>query len=168
MFIRSKQAAASGQRQSQDLFKEVGRALTSTDGISGTFRFAVVVATLVAVTLGGIMGGLGQLSEATVAADPRTQARLRADALARFTSVTRALDGTALNPGVVGYYDPYKGVIVATNMAWLASTVQDIVDGVGLLQRSLSDPLRHPSIQAAIRQFDKAFAQISSKKVLEG
>jgi hypothetical protein len=116
----------------------------------------------------GIMAGLGQLSEATVAGDPRTRARLRADALARFTGVARALDGATLNQGPVGYYDPDKGVTVATGTGWLAAADQDIVDGVALLQQSLTGPTPDPWIEAATREFDKAFAQISSKKVMEG
>jgi hypothetical protein len=123
---------------------------------------------LEATVKGGIMAGLGQLSEATVAGDERTRARLRADALARFTDVAKALGRTAVTPGAVGYYDPDKGVTVETDTAWLASADQDIVDGVGLLQRSIEDPEPSPWRAAAMRQFDKAFAQISTKKVMEG
>lgn len=115
-----------------------------------------------------IMAGLGQLSGATVAGDERTRARLRAEAVARFTDAAKALDGAALSPGVVGYYDPDKVVTVATDTKWLASADQDIADGIGLLQQSLGGPDPVPWREAAMRQFDKAFAQISTKKVFEG
>jgi hypothetical protein len=115
-----------------------------------------------------IMAGLGQLSEATVAGDERTRARLRAEALAQFTDAATALDGTALSPGAVGYYDPDKGVTIATDTAWLASADHDIVDGIGLLQQAAIDPRPDPWRQAATDQFDQAFEQISTKTVMEG
>lgn len=117
---------------------------------------------------GGILGGLGQLSEASVAGDPRVAERLRADALAQFTAAARELGRNELMAGPVGYYDPDKGVAVVAPTEWLASADQDIVDGIGLLQRSFTDPEPSPWRTAAMRQFDKAFKQIAIKKAFEG
>jgi hypothetical protein len=123
---------------------------------------------LEAVIKGDLMAGLGHLSAATVAGDDRTRARLRAEALARFAHAARALGGSTLSPGPVGYYDPDKGVTVVTGTAWLAAADQDLVDGVTLLQRVAGDPSPDPWKQAAMEQFDQALAQISAKKVIAG
>lgn len=117
---------------------------------------------------GGIMAGLGQLSEATVAPDARTRDQLRADALAQFSSAARALGGLGLRAGPVGYYNPDKGVTVTTGAAWLNAADQDIVDGIGLLQSSFGTTRPQGLVASAVAEFDQAFAQISAKKALAG
>ena len=107
---------------------------------------------------GGITAGLGKLSEAHVATDPRTRDRLRAEALAHFTAASRALGRASLEAGPVGYYDPEKDATVETGSEWLAAADQDIVDGITLLQRS--------AVEAAVVQFDEAFQEISTKKAI--
>jgi hypothetical protein len=115
---------------------------------------------------GGIVAGLGTLSQAHVATDPRTRARLRAEALAQFTAATRALGRAGLRPGPVGYYDPAKDATVETGAAWLAAADEDIADGIGLLQRALAEPDPTPWVEAAAAQFDEAFQEISTKKAI--
>ncbi len=117
---------------------------------------------------GGIMAGLGQLSEASVTTDPRTRDRLRVDALAQFTSAARALGGLGLRSGPVGYYDPDNRTTVAADTPWLAAADKDIVNGIQALQRSFAEPEPEPWITTSAAAFDKAFAEISSKQVAKG
>lgn len=117
---------------------------------------------------GGITAGLGALSEAHVATDPRTRDRLRAEALAHFTAASRALGRASLSAGPVGYYDPAKDATVETGSEWLAAADQDVVDGIALLQEALARPGQVPWLEAAVAQFDEAFQEISTKKAIGG
>jgi hypothetical protein len=83
---------------------------------------------------GGVMEGLNQLSEASVAPDERTKAALQARALESFTGAARALDGSALKPGPASAFDPDKGRAFAIDAPWLDAAQADISEGISLLQ----------------------------------
>jgi hypothetical protein len=113
-----------------------------------------------------VIAGLTALSQASVATDPRTAAKLRADALAQFTTAARNLGATTAAAGDVGYFDPDKGVTVVAAAPWLSAADKDIVGGLTLLQRSFTDPEPAPWRQRAAQQFDKAFKEISTKQAI--
>jgi hypothetical protein len=116
---------------------------------------------------GGLMDGLDQLSEASVAADERTKAALQAQALESFTGAARALDGTALKPGPASAFDPDKGRAFAIDAPWLDAAQADISEGISLLQAGFCDPKDpQPWARRAMEKFNKAFTEIATKKAI--
>ena len=115
---------------------------------------------------GGLMEGLDQLSQASVAPDERTAAALRARALDSFTGAARGLSGAALRPGPASAYDPSTGRDFPIDAPWLDAAQADIAAGMDALQQSFEDPLPFPSKQLAARLFDKAFTEIATKKAI--
>ena len=115
---------------------------------------------------GGLMEGLDQLSQASVARDERTAAALRAQAMDSFTGAARDLSGAALRPGPASAYDPSTGRDFPIDAPWLDAAQADIAAGMDALQQSFEDPLPYPSKQLAARLFDKAFTEIATKKAI--
>jgi hypothetical protein len=115
---------------------------------------------------GGLMEGLNQLSEASVAADEGTAAALQARALESFTEAARGLDGATLLPGVASAFDPDSGREFAIDAPWLDAAQADIAEGMAARQRSLDDPQPEPWKQYAARKFNEAFTELSTKKAL--
>jgi len=116
--------------------------------------------------LGGLMEGLDQLSQASVARDERTAEALRAAAMDSFTGAARDLGGATPRPGPASAYDPATGRTFPVDAPWLDAAQADIAAGMTALQQSFEDPLPYPSRQRAARLFDKAFTEISTKRVL--
>jgi len=125
---------------------------------------------------GGLMEGLDQLSQASVARDERTAAALRAQALDSFTGAARGLSGAALRPGPASAYDPSTGRDFPIDAPWLDAAQADIAAGMDALQHSFtdpepdpwrpSDPSPLPWRQLAARKFDKAFTEIATKRAI--
>ena len=125
---------------------------------------------------GGLMEGLDQLSQASVARDERTAAALRAQALDSFTGAARGLAGAALRPGPASANDPSTGRDFPIDAPWLDAAQADIAAGMDALQRSFtdpepdpwrpSDPSPLPWRQLAARKFDKAFTEIATKQAI--
>lgn len=113
-----------------------------------------------------LMAGMGKMSEAHVQRDPGAADRLRQEALVSFTSAARTLGSIGVRPGVVGYYDELKRAVVPASRAWLSAADQDLADGIGLLQRSLTDPSPQPWIDAALGEFTEAYQEIAGKKAI--
>jgi hypothetical protein len=115
---------------------------------------------------GGLMDGLDQLSQASVARDERTAAALRAAALDSFTGAARNLSGATLRPGPASAYDPATGRTFPIDAPWLDAAQSDIAAGMSALQHSFSEPAPLPWRQLAARLFDEAFNEIATKKAL--
>ena len=115
---------------------------------------------------GGLMEGLNQLSEASVARDERTAAALRARALDSFTGAARGLDGATLRPGLASAFDPDTGREFRIDAPWLDAAQADIAAGMDALQHSFDEPAPLPWRQLAARKFDKAFTEIATKKAI--
>jgi hypothetical protein len=63
-------------------------------------------------------------------------------------------------------YDPATGRTFPIDAPWLDAAQADIAAAMTALQQSFEDPLPYPSRQRAARLFDKAFTEISTKRVL--
>ena len=115
---------------------------------------------------GGLMEGLDQLSQASVARDERTAAALRAAAMDSFTGAARNLSGATLRPGPASAYDPTTARTFSVDAPWLDAAQADIAAGMDALQRCFADPEPCPWRQLAVRRFDKAFTEIATKKAI--
>ena len=116
---------------------------------------------------GGLMQGLDQLSQASVAGDERTAEALRARALESFTGAARVLDGAALRPGPASAFDPDSGRTFAIDAPWLDAAQADISAGISLLQAGFCDPKDpQPWARKAMEKFTKAFTEIATKKAI--
>jgi len=116
---------------------------------------------------GGLMDGLNDLSEASVARDERTAAALQARALESFTGAARALDGAAVKPGPASAFDPERGRAFAIDAPWLDAAQADIAEGFSLLQAGFCDPKDpQPWARQAMEKFNKAFTEIATKKAI--
>jgi len=126
---------------------------------------------------GGLMEGLDQLSQASVARDERTATALRAAAMDSFTGAARNLSGATLRPGPASAFDPSTTRTFSIDAPWLDAAQADIAAGMDALQHSFADPEPDPWRpssepaplpwrQLAARRFDKAFTEIATKKAI--
>jgi hypothetical protein len=115
---------------------------------------------------GGLMEGLDQLSQASVASDERTAAALRAAAMDSFTGAARNLSGATLRPGPASAHDPSTGRTFPIDAPWLDAAQADIAAGMDALQQSFSEPWPLPWRQLAAHLFDQAFTEIATKKAI--
>jgi hypothetical protein len=113
-----------------------------------------------------LMAGLNLMSNAHATADPVAANKLRQEALNAFTVSARVLGTASVRPGVVGYYDPDKRLVVRTNDAWLAAADQDLADGIMLLKRALVEPVPVPWRERALAEFTEAFNEIAKKRAI--
>lgn len=115
-----------------------------------------------------ILTAVDLLSQAAYAGDPRTSAALHDRAIAQFTTAARALRGTPVSAGFVGYFDVDARRDVATQTVWLAAAVQDIADGLTLLERSFGSSDAAALVTQATAKFDEAYKEIDQKVAIGG
>jgi hypothetical protein len=107
--------------------------------------------------------GLGLLGEAAQA-DPRTAARLRAEAGTAFLASAERLGEGLVRLGVVGYVDHERQVIEPVPEPWLVSAGTDLAAGLTLMQEALVNPDPQPWMVAAMARFDAAFLALASQR----
>jgi hypothetical protein len=110
-----------------------------------------------------VAAGLGLLGQAR-ASDPRTASVLRARAQEEFLGAARVLRGAKVTVEQVGYSDIKNYAFEPMPLPWLESAAADVADGLALMQRALTDPLPHPSIEAGMKEFEQAAAQFAAPK----
>lgn len=113
--------------------------------------------------------GLGDLSNARLAADPVQRAQLRARA---FDAFTQAAVYAGVRPfvGQVGFMDE-RGVVNAgpQPVPWLQASAQDIAAGIGFIQLALNDWTGGGGAayrQMAIAKLDEAYAELANAQVI--
>lgn len=110
-----------------------------------------------------LAAGLGRLGEAAYA-DPRTAARLRAEARDAFLSSAERLGDTRVSLAEVGFVDMENQVIEPVPEPWLVSAGIDLAGGLTLARQALGNPDPQPWIDAAMARFDAAFASLAHQR----
>jgi hypothetical protein len=116
-----------------------------------------------------LVQGTSKLSEAAQTTDPARSASLRTDALTTFVSAARAAGGSRLFVRRAGWIDPVTGRFEPEPDPWLWESGVDEADGIAWLQRSFADPANAARYRSlAMAQFDEAYTEIATKRVIVG
>jgi hypothetical protein len=111
-----------------------------------------------------LAGGLGLLGEAVHAPDPRTAARLRAEARDAFLSAAERLGGARISLAEVGFADFENQIIEPVPEPWLVSAGIDLAGGLTLAGEALVNPDPQPWIDAAMARFDAALHALAHQR----
>ncbi|XVV06040.1 hypothetical protein ACQPW3_11900 [Actinosynnema sp. CA-248983] len=113
--------------------------------------------------------GLRLIGRATRTTDPTTATRLRTEALDAFTTAASTSGFSPLALQSAGVANPTTGGFTARpDLAWLAASGADVIDGIVELKRVLYPGPVGGSRAAAMRQFDEAYAELSQQRVIAG
>jgi hypothetical protein len=104
---------------------------------------------------GLILGGLGDLGKAELAANQIDRAALRAAALQSFQSVAATMGKATYQPGASVLYDQQSGKVISFALPWLDSANKNLAAGLASLQVG--------AVPSAVAEFDAAYANIAGK-----
>jgi hypothetical protein len=110
-----------------------------------------------------VAAGMGLLGQARVS-DPRTAAVLRARAQEEFLGAARLLRTSKVWVEQVGYSDIKNEGFEPATLPWLFAAGTDVGNGIGLMQRSLTEPDPQPWHKLAMAEFEDAVAQFAAPK----
>ncbi|GAA4464069.1 hypothetical protein [Phytohabitans houttuyneae] len=95
-------------------------------------------------------------------ADPRTAAALRAQAQESFLAAARVLGDAKVTLRQVGIADRQNNRVEPMPYPWLEAAGVDIADGLGLMQRALTERAPLPWIKEGMAEFEKAAAGLTA------
>lgn len=102
-----------------------------------------------------VLGGLGDLGRAQLAANQKDRDALRAAALTSFESAAAITGKATYQPGASVLYDPQSGKTFSFASPWLDAANKNVAAGLASLQAG--------AVKDAVAQFDAAYADIAGK-----
>lgn len=108
--------------------------------------------------------GLRLVGAAALERNPAVAQRLLDQATGQFLTSARILGDTRVELSAVGFADQRSNRVVADpSLGWLDAAGTDVGNGIGQLQRAVSDPSPNPWIQAGLRSYQSAYQHIANR-----
>lgn len=105
--------------------------------------------------------GLRVVAQAAQTKDPRVADELRKEALGHFVHAAEVLRGERVSLGEVGVVDAERNEYGPSPQPWLESAGGHLVEGLSLVQAGIASPQPDPWFDAAMAEFDRAYAELA-------